>query len=138
MCDTTHSRYDSLTFSDRVLPNPRASSRDTSVVLCVAVWCCVVQCGAVCRSVLQCVEVYSSVLQYVAVCCSLLPCVAVCCSVLQCVAVCCSVLQCVAMCSVGPVTPVWYPSSQLPATHCNALQHTATHGSILITFSVSK
>jgi len=76
-----------------------------SVLLCVAVYYCV----------LQCVEMRRSVLQRVAVCCnesdvtdvaspddilvcySVLQCVVVCCSVLQCVAVYCSVLQRVAV-----------------------------------------
>jgi len=47
------------------------------MVLCLAVWCCVVQCGAVWCSVVQCVVVW----------CNLVLCGAVWCSVVQCGAV---------------------------------------------------
>jgi len=74
-----------------------------------------------------CMIQWGSVLQCVAVCCSVLQCVAVCCSVLQCVAVCCSVLQCdVCMIQWG-----WCVRRSLNCTalctHCNMLQHAATH-----------
>jgi len=77
-------------------------------------------------------------------------CVAVCCSVLQCVAVCCWVIVCVEKLSVWAdelvIYPDWFIHSLLQrihslvysvidvvecvATHCNALQHTATHSPI--------
>ena len=72
-------------------------------------------------------------------CCSVLQCVVVCCSVLQCVAVCCSVvlisrkntccsvLQCRAPC---PRYIRGHIEGDI-ATHCNTLQHTATHASEL-------
>jgi len=106
----------------------------------VAVSCSVMQCVAACCSVLQCAAVCCSVLQHVAVWCSALhsfgrirrqsddgnrfQCVAVCCSVLQCVAVCRRVSLCVALCSqqCGVVIV-----STIATTHCNTLQHTATH-----------
>ena len=92
-----------------------------SVLLRVAVCCCLLQCVAVWCSVLQCVARcncqralgYCSVSQVVAVRHKLLQCVAAgcttlhdatantlvrCCSVLRYVAVCCSVLQCSAVC----------------------------------------
>jgi len=92
-----------------------------------------------CRSVLLCVAVYCCVLQYVAVCCSMLQYDAMCCSVLQCVAVRCSVLlpdqsslfaahcntlqhaaKCAAIC-----LSTW--SVTLLAAHYNTLQHTVIH-----------
>jgi len=89
--------------------------------------CSVLQCAAVCCSVLQCAAACCSVLQCAAVCCSVLQCAAVCCSVLQCVAVCCSALQCgldwfffIYICSMTY-------SHMSRDTHCNSLQHTATH-----------
>jgi len=64
--------------------------------------------------------------------------VAVCCSVLQCVAVCCSVLQCVAVFiahfTLGSNTYSGVFLTQDVATHCNTLQHTATHCSHCNTF----
>ena len=79
----------------------------------------------------------------VVVCCSVLQtrCVAVCCSVLQCVAVYCSVLQCVA--DLYDIDlPVGLSCRALAdgvgihihiyTTHCNTLQHTATHCKTLI------
>ena len=99
-----------------------------------------------------CVAVGCSALGCVAVRCSVLQCVAVCCSVLQCVAVCCSVLQCVSNCDSSswsldsPELKEPYTHKTLlqhtaikmhhiatrcytiyTATHCNTLQHTATH-----------
>jgi len=41
-----------------------------SVLQCIAVCCCVLPCAAVCCSVLQCVAVYCNALQCVAMCCS--------------------------------------------------------------------
>ena len=124
-----------------------------SVLQCVAVCCNVLQCVAVCCSVLQCVAVcffctgtqmtIRDTLQCVAICCSV-------CSVLCCVVVCCSVSQCVAFAQAhnwqyaalsgtqltmrglyvlchftGFARLSW--SRCLPATHCDTLQHTATH-----------
>ena len=71
------------------------------------------------------------VMNCVAVCYSMLQCVAVCCSVLQCVAVCCNVLQCVAVCC-SALRIAWMSGPKIQilktATHCNTLQHAATHG----------
>jgi len=51
-----------------------------------------------------------------------------CCSVLQCVAVCCSVWLCVAVCCrVGDPEVHHVCGSNDPRSHCNTLQHTATH-----------
>jgi len=98
----------------------------------------------------------------VKVCCSVLQCVAVCCSVLQCVAVCCSVLQCVAVwsciyllfvgvkvcCSVFmhlTVCCLQYTSTHCNTPHtscillcavCNTLQHTATHPTHHVSYSM--
>ena len=80
--------------------------------------CCSV--GGVCIRVGQGVVVCCSVLQCVAVYCSVLQCIAMCCRVLQCVAVFCIVLQCVRVCAAPLVEYVF-------TTHCNTLQHTATH-----------
>ena len=125
----------------QTLLSPRWHSLDSTAIF---VW--VLQMYTLTRSVLQCVAVCCSVLQCVAVCCSVLQCVAVCCSVLQCVAVCCSVLQCVAMCGsvVSTLQRAWRERVQervtsarrathheIVTTHCNRLQHTATHCSTL-------
>jgi len=88
-----------------------------SVLQCVAVWCNVL-CVAVCCSVLQCVAVCCSVLQCVAMCCSVLQWVAVCCSVL---------LQCIGLpkkrVNWHNMGIIFVPQVQ---THRNTLQHTAT------------
>jgi len=51
------------------------------------------------------------------------------CSVLQCAAVCCSVLQCASVFLRGEEQCTERPPGSLQhiATHCNTLQHTATH-----------
>jgi len=120
------------------------------VLLCVAVCCSMLQRVAACCSILlirssarQDIKEWStsSVLQ---ICCSVLQCVAVCCRY---VAACCSVLQYIThsiKCATGyqrvvdieyspdtdPTRLVMrYPTgvSYNTATHCNTLQHTATH-----------
>jgi len=101
-----------------------------SLLLCVAVCCCVLQSVAVCCNLLLCVAVCCCVLQSVAVCCSLLLCVAVCCCVLQSVAVCCSLSLCVAICcSCRPEFKTSFTLTTLQHTpaHCGTLQHTVTH-----------
>jgi len=121
------------------------------VLQCIAVYCSVMQswqrrgncdcvggivCCSVCCTVLQCFAVYCSVMQSVTLCCAVLQCVAVRCDVLQCVAVCCNVLQCVAVCCsvVIKLSPDLRIGRQInhhtehTATHCNTLQHIATHG----------
>jgi len=122
---------------------------DCSELQCVAVCCSVLQCVAVCCSELQCVAVSCSVLQCAAEYCNGLQWVAVCCSELQCVAVSVGTLftrqiaNYVAphvMCVFTPHTHThltcWASWSSIcgvmraptdTATHCNTLQHTATH-----------
>ena len=60
-------------------------------------------------------------------------CVAACCSVLQCIAGCCGVMQGVILLCVmwkresGDHSASSQDNAQITATHCNTLQHTATH-----------
>jgi len=77
-------------------------------------------CVAVCCSVLQCAATGCSMLQCEFVGLRGVMCVAVCCSVLQHDAVCCNVNSWgfVVLSKLG---------SYLSHTHCNTLQHTATH-----------
>ena len=125
--------------------------RHCNACQCVAVCCSVLQCVAVCcfwwcsvvfkKDIAMRVSGWylSMIITHlhtrVAVCCSVLQCVAACCSVLQCVAVCCSVLQCVAVILVchhyhphkSTTIGVWYTPHKACNTHCNTMQHTATH-----------
>jgi len=108
------------------------------------VCCSVLQRVAACCSVLQRVVACCSMLQLVAACCNVMQCVAACrsvfwraiarCCVMQCVAVCCSVVQCVAVCCKSFALNLELKqgvsrcvhTATTAATHCNALQHTAT------------
>ena len=147
---SVHLSFRRLFVGQRVAHTPASCSAQ---VQCVAA--CVAACCRVCCSVLQCVAVlcllgneWRMPLQVAVIGCRvlqhMLPCVAVCCSiccrVLQYVAVCCNVLLCVitydlksslffslshthihthALCNSFSLTDT--------ATHCNTLQHTATH-----------
>jgi len=134
-----------------------------SVLQCVAVCCSVLQCVAVGCSVLQCkymsldantmftqkLSKPQNLAFYVLqVCCSVLQCGAVCPNVLQCAAVCGSVWQCAAEThtatqhtSFKSVISHKHESQHIcehlghvKRTHCNSLQHTATHCNILYKF----
>jgi len=141
-CRATHCNTLQLTATQCAHCNTlQHSVLHTHLLILTHVDVCICVCYAYMHAYLQCV----------AVCCSVLQCVAVCCSVLQCVAVCCGVLQIhedmhaylyilpyvyiyerkdteiVCVIRFVYIRATEHPLARITATHCNTLQHTATH-----------